>query len=118
MNATVTTPKPAVLSYLAPDVRVELLADDPKAGPEVGTELDASISADITKVQVTLANTGCSQYSITLSNWRTAPDGRSTNGAPRDRAGGTSDWPRYKYNDFATFRFGRRLRVSMRYWPD
>jgi hypothetical protein len=118
MTATATTPKPAVLSYLAPAVRVELLEDELTSGPEAGVELDASVAADISKVQVTLENTGCSQYSITLSNWRTAADGRSTGGGPRDGAGPTADWPRYKYNDFATFRFGRRLRLSMRYWPD
>ncbi len=117
MTALTASPNPAVLSYMAPAVRVELLDADLVGGPEAGKALEASIAADIQKIQVTLEHTGCSQYSITLSNWRTAPDPRTTNGASRG-SGVTTTWPRYKYNDFAAFKFGQRLRLSMRYWPD
>src|SRR5436305_12927695 len=103
-----TAPRPSVLSYLAPAVRVEILDGDLKSGYQPGTPIAQPVAADIQKVQVTLENSGCSQYSITLNNWNTDPN---------PSASGTT-WPRYRYNDFSTFKFGRRLRLWMRYWPD
>ncbi len=117
MTSLATTPRPAILSYMAPAVRLELLGDSLVAGPERGEPVDASIAADISKVEIKQEHTDVSQYTVVLSNWRTAPDPRTTNGAARSSST-TLAWPRYKYNDFQTFAFGKRLRISLRYWPD
>src|SRR5205085_313374 len=30
----------------------------------------------------------------------------------------TPEWPRWKYNTFDLVKFGQRLRVDLRYWPE
>ena len=111
-----------VSTYFAPAVRVRQLPAKLSAGAEPGDDLPADVLGDLLSAQVTLLNTGSSQYSLTFNNWyaTTATD-RAGPDRPGDRelaSGGRPLWPRFKYNDFSLLYFGQRLRVDMRYWPD
>jgi len=103
-------------------VQVMKLADTIPLGDDTGTPIPEA-GFDLISAEVTLLNTGSSQYTLTLNNWFTALPGNSTaleearERAKEKRADGGA-WPRFKYNDFQVFRFGMRLRIEMRYWPD
>jgi hypothetical protein len=115
------------LSFYTPGVRIARLEGDVGAS-DAGTLLPESVMGDLVRAQVTRVHSGPSQYSLTLNNWylSTASD-RSQHsdafgsGSPREAIDGDKSqpfWPRFKYNDFAVFRFGTRLRVDMRYVPE
>ena len=108
-------------SFFAPGLRIRKLGEL-QPGPQPGDDLDADVLADVRSVEITRVHTGSSQYSITLNNWYTstaadrrgpeAIDSRELDG--RDRP----EWPRHKYNAFDLLKFGDRLRLDLRYWPD
>lgn len=112
------------MSDRVPGVRVAKLADRIQAGDK-GTVLPADVLGDLMQVTVTRTNTGASQYSATFNNayLSTARDraNRGSTGAspgPVERMTGDMPfWPRFKYNDFTTLKFGDRLRIDMRYVP-
>lgn len=120
MTATATEALRPGAAYFSPGVRIFALGEL-TAGPEPGTEVAPDVMADVQRLEVTRVANGGSQYSITLNNWytTTAAD-RRTNGAGEhsDRGSHVHDWPRFKYNDFSLLRFGQRLRIDLRYWPD
>jgi hypothetical protein len=105
-------------SYYVPEVRVCLLGAL-RAGPESGDVL-TDLQGDLLRVEVTRVASGVSQYQLTLNNW--------FHSLPRERGGPAPAGPavaekkllqpRHKYNHFELLRFGRRLRIDMRYWPD
>src|SRR5215831_337984 len=109
-------------TYFVPGVRIMELGEL-KPGPEPGRQM-IELEPDIISVEVTQVNTGSGQYCITLNNWfDTLPADRpnlvNPVGDKRELfAGGQPLWPRFKYDDFAVLRFGQRLRIDMRYWPD
>jgi len=108
-------------TYFVPGVRISKLGKL-RPGPEEGIEL-TEVQPDILWVQVTLVHHGVGQYCIRLNNWYdTLPADRSTPQPPRMAnevmIGNVPAWPRFKYNDFSIFRFGDRLRIDMRYYPD
>lgn len=92
------------LAYFVPDVRIVGLGE-PRDKGERGTELEED-RPHITGVEVTRANSGVSQYSITLNNW---------NNALSAQAGGEAQFPPYRYNSLDRFQFGQRLRIDMCY---
>lgn len=107
-------------SFFVPEVRIKELGELTR-GAEAGTVIE-DLQPDVVKVEVTRVNTGAGQYSITLNNWYdTLPRDRKN----ADHAAGRREslvtepprWPRFKYNDFQLLRFGKRLRIDMRYWP-
>ena len=105
-------------SFYVPEVRVALLGPL-RAGPEPGPVL-TDLQGDLLRVEVTRVASGVSQYQLTLNNW--------FHSLPRERGGAPPPGPapqearllhpRYKYNHFEMLRFGQRLRIDMRYWPD
>jgi hypothetical protein len=126
-------------SYFVPAIRVAKLPriDPPGTPPpeaslgDVQTEtlLPVDVLYDIVRLEVTRVNTGISQYTITLNNWYAgvAADRKSwSSEKPAGDAafqreqlvGDNPVWPRFKYNDFFQLKFGDRLRIDMRYWPD
>jgi hypothetical protein len=109
-------------TYIAPAVRVLKLADTMPSGEDDGTEIP-EIKFDLVSAEVTLLNTGSSQYTLTLNNWFTALPGdadalQEAQELAQERRADGGAWPRFKYNDFQVLRFGMRLRIEMRYWPD
>ncbi len=108
-------------SFFAPGIRIRQL-EALQAGRQPGTDLPADVLADVRAVEITRVHNGASQYSITLNNWytTTAHDRRGADDvgarelAGRDRPA----WPRHKYNAFDVLKFGDRLRIDLRYWPD
>ena len=116
-------------TYFVPAVRVVKLSEAIQPAGEEGTPLPADVLYDIIRVEVSRVNTGMSQYTITLNNWYTGTgtdraswnsDTRASDAAfRRERfVGGNPVWPRFKYNDLFQLKFGDRLRIDMRYWPD
>ena len=117
-------------AYFAPGVRLAKLAAQLQPQGEAGDVLPPDVHADIVRAEVTLTNTGLATWSLTLNNayLSTAADRPAddpTGGAAgavdaRERldAHRTPFWPRFKYDDFGVLRFGDRLRVDFRYWPD
>jgi hypothetical protein len=115
-------------SYYVPGLRVSVLGDNLQAAGEAGTALPEDVLGDLMRAEVTRVNSGASQYTLTFNNWylSTARDRReshdrfATLGAREAVDAGTNApvWPRFKYNDLALLRFGRRLRVDMRYVPE
>lgn len=124
MSPAPAPPRPGT-SWHAPGVRLSYLAEALQTAGEKGTELPGDILGDIVRVEVTLMNTGVSQYSLTLNNAHltTARDRsdlrQSPGGGTHSRAermiGDQPAWPRFKYNNFDHFTFGRRLRIDLRY---
>lgn len=107
------------LTYYAPEVRLVALGELTGEGEE-GRVLDQE-RRDVLDVEVNLVHTGSGQYTIVLNNWQDTLTGRrqeGRGGGSEAGAGAAPPWPPYKYNDFSTFRFGRRLRLDMRYWPE
>jgi hypothetical protein len=108
-------------SFFAPGVRVQKL-DELQPGGQTGTDLRADVPADIQRVEITRTANGASQYAITLSNWytTTASDRRGADAVGQDELNGhdTPEWPRWKYNAFDLIKFGQRLRIDLRYWPE
>jgi hypothetical protein len=106
-------------TFYAPGVRLTRLASQLRLGAEPGMPMP-EVDPDVLRVEVTRVNTGAAQYSITLNNWHdTLPGDRAKGfGADESLRDGTPLWPRYKYNDFDLLRFGDRLRVDLRYFPD
>src|SRR5262249_2715643 len=123
-------------TYFVPAVRIARLA--PRLSPgEQGDILPQDVLYDVTRAEATRVNTGARQYSPNFTNWYVAT---GTDRADRSGAGGPPSsgarglgrpaaehellqgrnptWPRFKYNDFYLVRFGDRLRLDMRYWPD
>ena len=100
--------------YFTPGVRIRRLGDTLQTSGEAGSDLPGHVMADLLSAQVTLVNTGLSTYTLTFNNTvlTTARDRAELGGAA------AGPWPRYKYNDFDLLRFGYRLRVDFRYWPD
>lgn len=118
-----TTPAPVVgrqgQTWWVPGVRIVLLKEL-RPGPQPGTIL-TQVEQDILHVQVTLVNHGSGQYCIRLNNWHDSlPADRKdpTLSSGEITHGGQPLWPRWKYNDFGIFQFGRRLRIDMRYFPE
>jgi hypothetical protein len=113
-------------TYFVPGVRIAKLEPRLRSG-DPGILLPQDMLYDVVRVEVQRVNTGASQYSMTLNNWylATAADRAAVNGASpglaagRERLSGSNPyWPRFKYNDFGLIKFGDRLRIDMRYWPD
>lgn len=108
--------------YFAPDLRLIKLEDKLQTGGENGSVLKGHILADLVSAEVTMVNTGLATYTLTFNNTilTTAKDRKDeeTAGTADYAPPPTGAWPRYKYNDFDVFRFGRRLRVEFRYWPE
>lgn len=120
-----------------PGFRIARLGPLPEVYP--GNLLPPDVLYDVLSITVTQKNTGMSTYTIVLSNNHlstgadraAASDTSSSSGGgggggtkaaesgfARERLVGSNPaWPRYKYNDFAFFEFGKRLRIDMRYWP-
>lgn len=107
---------------MAPEVRLVKLAREFRAGRQDASGDQPDVRADVVRAQVTLVNTGAASYSVTLNNWQTAlPGERSSTapgrGSPASAGSATPPWPPFKYDDFAAFRFGDRLRIDMRWQP-
>lgn len=123
-------------AYFVPGIRIARL--EPRLSPgEQGTLLPQDVIYDVLRVEVNRVATGASQYSVTFNNWYAAtgtdraehgsagaPPSPSARGLGSPAAehelvqGRNPTWPRFKYNDFFLVRFGDRLRIDMRYWPD
>lgn len=108
-------------TYFVPGVRIMKLGKL-RPGREDGVELTEA-QPDILSVEVTLVHHGSGHYCIRLSNWfDSLPADRAQINGPRMAnevmIGNVPAWPRFKYNDFAIFQFGDRLRIDMRYFPD
>jgi hypothetical protein len=131
-QASAQPTRPGATAYV-PGVRIARLARQIGADGEKGDPLDDDILYDILRVEVTRVNSGASQYSITFNNWylstRKDRDLKEQGTDQPDRFSrlsaretldnrGNPSWPRFKYNDFALLKFGDRLRIDMRYWPD
>lgn len=97
-------------TFFAPDARILALGALTLRGEAGEVLLEAR--PDVVAVEVTRVATGASQFTITLSNWLDALGGGRSGRAERPA------WPPFKYSAFEPFRFGRRLRIEMRYWPD
>lgn len=85
-------------NLLAPGVRIALLADN-VAPEERERALLEQLRRDLISLEITRHASGPGEYKLTLANW----DPHSF---------------RHRYNDFAVIRFGNRLRIDLRYWPD
>ena len=109
-------------SYFVPGVRVFKLAATLAEGPETGEPLADDVAAEILRVEVTRVNSGSCQYSITFNNWftSTATDRRGPQAVGAGEVAGRDRplWPRFKYNSFDLVKFGDRLRIDLRYWPE
>jgi uncharacterized protein len=108
-------------SFFVPAVRIKKLGPL-QAAAEAGDDLPV-LDGDVLRVEVTRVNTGVSQYSITLNNWFDSlpadrQDSRLQVTLREQLVNGRPVWPRFKYDSFDYFRFGDRLRIDMRYWPD
>jgi hypothetical protein len=109
-------------TYFVPGARIRKLRPELRAGPEAGEDL-AFLQPDVLRVEVTRVHTGAAQYAITLNNWFDSlpadrQDARNVVTQQEHLQNGRPLWPRFKYNDFRHVRFGDRLRIDMRYWPD
>ena len=121
------TADPPDLSCYAPGVRISLLGATIQRTGETGTLLPGNVLGDLVRAEVTRVNTGASQYSLTFNNFflSTAIDrdprsdvfGDDDIREALDKPNNLPVWPRFKYNDFTTLKFGRRLRIDMRYVP-
>lgn len=131
---TVTAPAPngprPGSAYFAPAVRLAKLSARLQPSGEAGELLPPDVHADVIRAEVTLSNTGLATYAVTLNNaWLSTARDRAGDD-PTGGAAGPIDsretldpqrrpfWPRFKYDDFGVLRFGDRLRVDFRYWPD
>jgi hypothetical protein len=109
-------------SYFVPGARVKKLNRVLPSGAEAGDDLPI-LSGDVLRVEVTRVNTGVSQYAITLNNWYDSlpadrQDSRNQVTQTERLVNGRPVWPRFKYDAFEYFKFGDRLRIDLRYWPD
>jgi hypothetical protein len=125
VSSFVASPAPVAArpgqTYFVPGVRVLLLGDVPKPGPEKAVKELVEIQPDILSVSVTRPCSGAAQYCIELNNWwDLLPQDRANHTGRQEEIdpSGQPAWPRFKYNDFKVLDFGKRLRIDMRYFPD
>lgn len=113
-------PNPRNIGYLAPAARLMTLPDVVHAGAEAGVAVEPDVLGDLLRLEVTRTHTGPATYSLTFNNWyaSTAADRAAELGTREFDQGQRPRWPRYKYNNFQLLRFGQRLRIDVRYWPD
>jgi hypothetical protein len=109
-------------SYFVPGVRIKMLNMVLPASAEAGDDLPV-LTGDVLRVEVTRVNSGVSQYAITFNNWYDSlpadrQDSRNQVTQTERLVNGRPVWPRFKYDSFEYLKFGHRLRIDMRYWPD